>query len=395
MAGTGVIRVDGGSREARRHLVLGSWLVAAAAIAPLVGASCRSVPAPHVVVLGHLAGTSADTLVLAELPSSRDDVTPTQQQSGPIAAYRAAGGRVIVTGGGVPEVVFVAAGGRTSTVVNTSNVTQVQHAPDGSVNLFDSGSNTVTRVGADGRMVRLSLPPEGDGFPVGYLRDGTLVTARSGDPAARWQVDSVAYRFTDSTGRSTETRMRPGVERRRLSATSWAPLVYAAHPLETVHGDHLHAAFGGAPELATYDGRGSLVQLITWRAVKVPVSVADGQEEGARSDQGDAAVRPEGPRSPLMRTDVRRTLPIMRRLLAGRDSTIWVELYPAPRQGGHQWIVFADDGRLVGRLSVPSSYALTEVSMQEVLGIWRGSDMRVVEIRGYQIHRRAVARRAS
>lgn len=332
---------------------------------------------------GVLAETEAHTWRLSDQPEMAAEVGDEVRL---VTSVRRRDGSVVAVDGAALSLLTVAPSGRAPLPLKVGNLTQVQHGADDVLQLFDSGTNTVLRVEPDDRMATQALPSGGDGFPIGFLAAGVLVTARSSDPHARQAIDSIVYRFTDSSDHSVETPLRPGAERRRIGTTAWAPMVFAAEPLEAIHRNHLHAAYGGRPELVTYNAAGEVIQRVTWQAEAVPVSLAEGQEEVAREAHGDdGSVRQEGPRPALARGDVRPILPVLRRLLAGRDSTLWVELYPKPGQSTHEWIVFSDAGRPLGRLSVPRAYVLTEVTGQVVLGIWRGASGRGEQVRSYRL----------
>ena len=72
------------------------------------------------------------------------------------------------------------------------------------------------------------------------------------------------------------------------------------------------------------------------------------------------------------------------RVVVGADDRIWLGAYKRPGDKEQNWWVFGVDGALIGQVTVPSVFTLTDAGTDYLLGIWHDPDG-VQTIRRYRL----------
>jgi hypothetical protein len=118
--------------------------------------------------------------------------------------------------------------------------------------------------------------------------------------------------------------------------------------------------------LDVYESSGSLTLRIRWDAgTRQPDAddIAVAKREFARSMAADTIAA----RRALALMPERRTVPVFRDVLIGRDNRIWVERYPAGADSLGMWWVFDEGGSLEAVVEVPRHLDLLQADDGSVI----------------------------
>lgn len=126
----------------------------------------------------------------------------------------------------------------------------------------------------------------------------------------------------------------------------------------------IHVGNGSNPEFSVYDPAGRLIQIVRWRAARVPITSA------LRA----AAIR----RGFLAGPVARAHLPLYSSILVGPDGAVWIQDYTHPDALGRGYTIFDSDGNLRGRVEPPPlspwRVDILWVGTDRVLLGWRDAD---------------------
>lgn len=170
-------------------------------------------------------------------------------------------------------------------------------------------------------------------------------------------------------------------------------------PAFAVADGRIHVAETATPRIRVFDPAGELVRAITWRPEGTP------SPERAFAAIVDSAVadadpaRRENLRQRLESFPVRDRVSAFWDVLVDEEGFVWVQAFDPGRHSlllgdarqagpGGEWIVFSPDGRRVpGTVEMPPRLSPTEITSEDVVGIWR-SELGVETVRVYPLRRR-------
>lgn len=79
--------------------------------------------------------------------------------------------------------------------------------------------------------------------------------------------------------------------------------------------------------------------------------------------------------------------PVIRQLVASKADELWVQRPGEDGSDSVQWDVFSNQNRLIGLVTAPAAFRITEVTSDQVIGVWRdAADIEFVRV--YSLDRR-------
>ncbi|MEJ2239049.1 MAG: hypothetical protein P8X82_12185 [Gemmatimonadales bacterium] len=266
-----------------------------------------------------------------------------------------------------------------------------------SIAVNDGNLARVSIFDSDGRFVR-SIPVraiDGAGMAraVDVLDDGSVlargIAAVPGDadqqtirPVEPLYVVNAEGEFKDSLF------AYPGAE---MYAFHSSNLVFTGPPLfarsikYAVNGNRVYVASNDEYEVRVHTTDGTLESIV--RKQHVPIEVTDADVAVLREEQlgGDA---PEQMRVLLTvvfnSSPVPATMPAYDAILVDVMGNLWVEEYKRPADMVSRWTVFNAEAEMLGTLSLPDRFALSEVGDDYVLGVWR-DELGIEHVRVYEL----------
>ncbi len=116
------------------------------------------------------------------------------------------------------------------------------------------------------------------------------------------------------------------------------------------------------------------------RILRIPgylLSLTDEEIDAERAAQFDARVRPGAPVPPIVRRFIEElpapaTRPAYADILTDPSGAVWLELYRgrSEQDRPQAWLVLDADGTWLGTVAVPDGFAVMDITMEAVLGVW-------------------------
>ena len=121
---------------------------------------------------------------------------------------------------------------------------------------------------------------------------------------------------------------------------------------------------------------GDVVRIL--RIPDYPLSLTDEEVSAERDAQFDVELPPGVTFPPFMRQFIEElpapaTRPAYADILVDPSGAVWLELYRGRREQDwpQAWLVLDADGTWLGTVGVPSGFAVMDITMESVLGVWR------------------------
>lgn len=266
------------------------------------------------------------------------------------------------------------------------NILQVR-APD-TLLVFDTNHGRLSVFGPDGSFAGatpLRVPGAGMGFvsSLAFAADGSIVAFTSGSspntpeqglaPGIRrpW---APAFRFDDSGLFRDTMAVLPGTE---VSVTdvgyglAVAIPPYAHITSYAVRGDDVVVGGGDHLEFEVWSPTGALSEKV--RGPDPDLAVSD--EDVAAYRQWYISRLPENQRAGaalvLDATVYPETKAVYSFVHSDPDGNVWLGAGGPSRYEPSSWIVFSDDGRLLGTVPFPERFRVLDFGSAAVLGVWR------------------------
>ena len=228
---------------------------------------------------------------------------------------------------------------------------------------------------------------------VDVLDDGSVLAR--GIAAVPEDADQQAIRpveplyVIDAEGELTDSLFAyPGAEMYAFHSTN---LVFTGPPLFArsleyeVNGNRIYVASNEQYEIRLHSLDGILESIL--RKQHVPLEVTNTDVAVLREEQlgGDT---PEQMRALLTvvfnSSPVPAAMPAYDAILVDRVENLWVEEYNRPGDSVQRWTVFNDAGEMLGTLSLPERFAISEVGDDYVLGVWE-DELEIEHVRMYEL----------
>ncbi len=320
-------------------------------------------------------------------------------------AVRLPDGRIVVGNRGTDQIRFydesgvhlIDAGGEGEGPGEFRLISWVRRYRGDSVAVSDGNLARVSIFDSEGRFVR-SVPVramDGAGMAraVDVLDDGSVLAR--GIAAVPEDADQQAIRpveplyVIDAEGELTDSLFAyPGAEMYAFHSTN---LVFTGPPLFArsleyeVNGNRIYVASNEQYEIRVHSLDGILESIL--RQQHVPLEVTNTDVAVLREEQlgGDT---PEQMRALLTvvfnSSPVPAAMPAYDAILVDRVENLWVEEYNRPGDSVQRWTVFNDAGEMLGTLSLPERFAISEVGDDYVLGVWE-DELEIEHVRMYEL----------
>jgi hypothetical protein len=180
----------------------------------------------------------------------------------------------------------------------------------------------------------------------------------------------------------------PGAE---MYAFHSANLVFTGPPLfarsikYAVNGNRVYVASNDEYEVRVHTLDGRLESIL--RKQHVPLEVTDADVAVLREEQlgGDASEQMRALLTVVFNSSpVPATMPAYDAILVDITGNLWVEEYKRPADRVSSWTVFNAEAEMLGTLSLPDRFALSEVGDDYVLGVWR-DELGIEHVRMYEL----------
>jgi hypothetical protein len=321
-------------------------------------------------------------------------------------------GRIVVANGGTGELRYYdqsgrylhSAGRKGSGPGEFEGIGLLSRYPGDSLLVYDfwqSRASVLDLDGGFGRVFTLQAPGDlGRLRPSAVFSDGSVLGSTSlllspdlNDQSSR--VD-VLYMTFSETGEFRDSLARvPGPERyvrtRRgeggVFGISITALLFARGPVWAVDGTSSY--YGGSEryEIGYYSHEGSLQRIVRRPLQPVPVTDADIQmaiEEELQSYPNDESRR--SARQAFAEMEIPETMPAFTDFVVDAERNLWVREYRQPGEEGERWTVYDVEGRMLGTLSAPEQFRITDIGPDYVLGIWT-DDIDVEHVQLYPLQK--------
>ncbi|MBW8771724.1 MAG: hypothetical protein JF590_00285 [Gemmatimonadetes bacterium] len=338
--------------------------------------------------------------------------SPTVDLSGigsPDAALRLGDGRIVVADGRPVGLRYFSRDGHPLYDVGRAgdgpgelrSIYHLDLAAADTVAVYDFAQHTLFLYDPNGALARTivvaeSLTPKGaNGYvPKGIAADGRYLLQRdevafpfTGAPGSLL-IDSTRLFWLSRQGTLTDSTRRlvagqlfgfelKGAGDRRIVTPLARPLAPALRVI--TGGGMVWAGDGSTWSIVGYDAHGAATRLLRIPRERLPFTAAqrDSFVTRYRSRIADAAPGsvPAQVAAGIASAPFSDTLPAYNELLAGEDSTLWVQ--HVGLQGGVAgdagliWTVFGADGAWLGEVTMPAQFAPTAVGRDWILGLWR------------------------
>jgi len=243
----------------------------------------------------------------------------------------------------------------------------------------------------------VSLESAGNLMFAGRLDDGTFPMRygwRSGSVSreARTGIipDTAAFVLYSREGLPGDTLARlPGGDRFMLvegSSRLFTAPPFARHTFTTTWGGRFYVGTGQRYEILVYDRPGRPSMLIRHPRPNLEVSpehIAHFREERLSRSSGSREAERETRRL-LDRMPFPEEMPAHGRLVTDAGGNLWVAHYRPDDEGQPQWDVFDPDGRWLGVVETPATFAVHEIGDDYVLGVYR-DELDVEYVRKYAL----------
>lgn len=153
-------------------------------------------------------------------------------------------------------------------------------------------------------------------------------------------------------------------------------------------GNYLYLGDTGRPEIRVQRPDGSPVRLIRWAEPGRPVTATDAAQ--ARRwilERNDSEFRRPHVERMLREVPLPERMPAFFHILVDSEAHLWVAEYRTPwDEGDIEWLVFADNGRMVARVYLPELFRPTHIGTDFILGI-ATDEFDVEQVRLYRLER--------
>lgn len=334
------------------------------------------------------------------------DGEPEYQLYQVMGSTRLADGRIVVVDGGSQEVRFYDAEGTYLTAVGGkgegpgefSFIGWIGRLPDDSIAVWDIMQSRLSILSPDARFVRSVTvdPIEGQTRPMmaGVFEDGSL-----------FAVPGFSFTFTPGTKttRDTSVYIRLGLdgavvdtighfldnEQATVAGEGGAFRTtppFGRSTYKAVHGDAVYVADNEHYEVAVHGVDGVLRRLIRKTHEPLPVTAADLSAARERMLEGESDENFRKMRERIFdEIPLHKTMPAFSNLVVDSEGNIWIQEYRRPGDDEPRWTVFDPSGQMLGTLTLPAQFRVTEIGSDYVLGVWRDEfDVEHVQLYGLE-----------
>jgi hypothetical protein len=321
------------------------------------------------------------------------DKQPGHQLHGVAGAVRLADGKIAVGNGGSSQVhVFDQSGSLLATAGRAGggpeefrSLEALVSFPGDSLAVLDAGNGRLTIISPEGRIARsVSIRSVGPGAVlVGVLDDGSFIMGvhRPVAPREGLSRDSVAYvRFSREGNQMNTISTGPGTTRfQRISGrrVSRMTVPFGPAPSATAYGSHIYVGSTDAYQIRQYGKDGKLERIIRRDVPRRPFTQAHLDRFVESFPRLGEAL--QGMPHP-------QYLPAFSTMLADPDGNLWVQDYQELGSAAITWAVFQQSGRLLGTISLPGSFRVTDVGREHVTGVW-SDELDVEHVRSYPLQK--------
>lgn len=222
----------------------------------------------------------------------------------------------------------------------------------------------------------------------GVYADGSFLVGGSvaltgGMPSGRtsFQVSMSHYgrdgAYVETTGvfPTSETYLETSANAVRITVP-----VFTTNAFQLTSGNRFVFGRGDRYELRFYRPDGTLVQVLRRAPLARPVTAAARKAEEARILDEMPDRSRDATRKTLESMDAPELIPEMRAAFSDRMGRIWVERFvPGRVEDGVPWHVYGADGTLLGALTLPDGFKITDAGRDYLLGI-RTDDLGVESV---------------
>jgi hypothetical protein len=341
---------------------------------------------------------SVDTLPLVDLTRTGDDAK--HEFFNATDAARLSDGSIIVADDGTDEIrIFSADGAYLRTVGRKGDgpgefqrLDQVFALPGDSILAYDYWVGRLTVFSPEGRVARVNaltgayrprpiVMLDSGGF-VGRSTDLTSYTDRPGIHRMRSPIVRI-----DTNGKTLDTLVTiPGSESVVITQgearAMWARNSYLAN-----HGSRIYMGSADSMQYEVWSGEGKLERIARIPGYDLALSGAEIEAERKAYVPDPSRMNPMV-REALQLQEDRRYRPAYSNLVADVGGNVWLEAF----RGRHEetepgrWLVFDDEGRWRGSLSVPPRFRIYRIGQDWILGS-RRDDLDVQHIQLLRLRR--------
>lgn len=334
------------------------------------------------------------------------------QVTGPL---RLSNGRLAVGNGGSKEVRFYDAKGvhlrstgrEGSGPGEYTNITGIWLGPGDSVAVFDVFVRRMTVLddtGAVGRSLSLGgvgstfVPVDGRlafAIPQAWLGDGSFVAqsqvftvGQVREGVYRDSLDLLLY-GADGAVRDTLGRF-PGIEMEQVmlsmggrSFPAPQPIPLGRQTVTAARAGRFYAGLNNAWEIEVRGMDGSLKQLVRTAFTPAPITPPDVAEHRKQTlEQMEEVPQIRSLPAALKKQFTDRidqvkypeTYPFFAAFLVDPEGNLWAEEVRPPSQKAQRYAVIDSDGRLLGRVTMPIDFKVTQIGSDAVYGVWKDAD---------------------
>lgn len=253
-----------------------------------------------------------------------------------------------------------------------------------SLAVYDRGNQRMAILGPDGGWVRSfsTTAPGGASSAalVAPFEDGTvagplIVMFTAGASASRVSRDSsVHVRFTmdgellDTLGvfQGSEWFVRQTGTGMGVMSLAMGKRIHTA-----VHGTAIYVGETDSYEVRRYESDGRLVRIIHRDLPVRPVTPQDiARYKEEQLEQAEAQWR-SFQEEMLNAMPFPSTMPAHGSIAVDAEGNLWVAAFRASNREPHLWTVFDPDGRMLGDVTLPDRFRVTDMGPDYVLGVWR------------------------
>ena len=231
----------------------------------------------------------------------------------------------------------------------------------------------------DGTLLVISRPESGPGLPkTGVRRDSTFYLRASPDGAP---LNPIVHQL----GQENYIKTGDGY-------AVFNSLIFGRSSQYALTSERLYAGETDRYEIGVYDPSGRLQRIIRLQRPVRPVAEEDVQtvRSRQRATKGAPSLVRETRKSMVEEMPVPPTMPAFASLETDAARNLWVKEYPgaADPDAPSRWDVFDPDGRMLGALSMPGRFRVTQIGSDYVLGVWK-DDLDVEHVRLYPLEKPA------
>lgn len=256
-----------------------------------------------------------------------------------------------------------------------ANLQQIELAGDSMIVLDWDGR--MAMFGPDLGLVH-TMWPDRNAAGIRYLGNGNLLveaTVCGYDAVGLVRYPTVLVRFDlEGSGGDTIGWTR-GVEEYTNDLLSAAPLFRKSSVLDT-HGDRIFVGSSDRMQIEELDPNGDTVRI--FRIPDYGLALTADQVRAERDARLDVPLPPGVTSLPPGYVDAvedlpsPETRPAYSNMLVDPTGAIWLRPFRAASEGGGpvQWLVLGPDGTWLGGVDLPGNFRVTDIGLDEVLGVW-------------------------